>query len=60
MIVYHKNHVGGFAGNHIAYWPVQPILRQVVTITSAAGPATNRLLLINPPGLDGGFGSPAL
>ena len=42
MIVYHKSHVAAFAGNHTVYWPVQPILRQVITVTSAA--AANNLI----------------
>ena len=38
MIIYHKNHVAAFVGNHTVIWMARPLLKQVITITSAAAP----------------------
>ena len=32
MIIYHQNNVAGFAGNHVMYWPTQPLVQQHVRI----------------------------
>jgi hypothetical protein len=42
MIVFHQNNVAAFAGNHVVIWLGQPILRQRVSVTSAA--AANNLI----------------
>ncbi len=41
MIIYHQNNVAAFAGNHVWYWPLQPLgqLFHRVGVTPAAGGA---------------------
>lgn len=35
MIIYHQNNVAGFAGAHVWYWPVQPIVQPHIRISVA-------------------------
>lgn len=42
MIIYHKKHVAAFVGNHTVIWLGQPVLSQVITISTAA--AANNLI----------------
>jgi len=57
MIIYHQSNVAAFANNHIWYWSLNPIIQQHIRIAINPSTAVARLLLINPPGLDGGFGT---
>ena len=57
MIIYHQNNIAAFAGNHIWYWPLNPLIQRHIRIAISPTAGVARLLLINPPGLDGGFGT---
>lgn len=35
MIILHQTNVGAFAGNHVFYWPTQPLMAGQISITSA-------------------------
>lgn len=56
MIFHQQTNIAAFAGNLRPIWILQPIPRQLISVTSAVA-AANRLLLLNPPGLHGGFDS---
>lgn len=56
MIIFHQDQVAAFAGAHTFYWPGQ-VLIQPDQVAAPPAATAARLLLINPPGLDGGFGT---
>lgn len=44
MIIYHKNNVAGFAGNHTWYWPTQPIIQLHTRISKTTAAAPGRIM----------------
>ena len=38
MIIYHKNNVAAFVGSHTWYWPLNPITKQRISVTTADVP----------------------
>ena len=40
MIIYHQRNVATFKGGHTFYWPLQPIIQQRISATSAAAANT--------------------
>lgn len=47
MIIYHQNNVAAFAGNHVWYWFLQPLvqLHMRIGVSPAAGVANQLILL---------------
>ncbi len=40
MIIYHQSNIAAFKGGHTFYWPLQPIIQQRISATSAAAANT--------------------
>lgn len=36
MIIIHQDNVAAFAGAHIWYWPLNPLLNRKISVTTAA------------------------
>jgi hypothetical protein len=54
MILYHQNNVAKYVGNHIWYWPLQPLVQLHMRIGVTPGAAAGILLQL-PTDMRGGY-----